>query len=264
MDIYTPLEEAKEEIWRRWNDKVLREEVAQFLGDIPGVCHSKPRAYLFRNVASPNNECGKFLELARTINLKPIVGEYLDDKFVSMNSDKLSLARMAFFQGWNKNREAIIRHRCVIDCTAFDGISFKEIKTLWGEELIAFLRRLFLLNSLQIELFDISPWVRVNGSSIVNIYQQYLALFICHGVLFEEFITNEAEKVFYNTIVLPAFKKVRMIFGRKPIIVSLTNTRNLSTYKYCLCYPGEIEQEVIRCLSESAVKESSGHHHEGR
>ena len=31
-EIYTPLSVAKEEIWRRWNDPVLRKKVEDFLG----------------------------------------------------------------------------------------------------------------------------------------------------------------------------------------------------------------------------------------
>ena len=37
-DIYTPLSVAKKEIWRRWNDPVLRKKVEEFLGgDVPEV-----------------------------------------------------------------------------------------------------------------------------------------------------------------------------------------------------------------------------------
>jgi hypothetical protein len=35
-NFYTPLSEAKREIWRRWNDKALRKKVEEFLdGDVP-------------------------------------------------------------------------------------------------------------------------------------------------------------------------------------------------------------------------------------
>ena len=55
--IYTPLEEAKEEIWRRWNDKALRKKVEEFLGgDIPDLFKKKPCAVLARSVVSPNFE----------------------------------------------------------------------------------------------------------------------------------------------------------------------------------------------------------------
>lgn len=97
MVIYTPLEEAKEEIWRRWNNQELKNEVTHYLGTVPSVFEAEPRAYLARNIVSPDNECRKFLKEAKRINLTPILGEFSDDKFVSMNRDKLGLAKMAFF-----------------------------------------------------------------------------------------------------------------------------------------------------------------------
>ncbi len=67
--IYTPLSVAKEEIWRRWNDKELRKKVEDFLGgDIPEVFKKEPRATIFRYIATPNLEF-KFA-LINLINLE--------------------------------------------------------------------------------------------------------------------------------------------------------------------------------------------------
>jgi hypothetical protein len=41
VDLYTTVEEAREEIWKRWNDENLRKEVEQFLGEIPEVFKKK-------------------------------------------------------------------------------------------------------------------------------------------------------------------------------------------------------------------------------
>ena len=42
--IYTSLEEAKEEVWRRWNDKELRAKVEESLGgDVPEVFRDEPK-----------------------------------------------------------------------------------------------------------------------------------------------------------------------------------------------------------------------------
>ncbi|MCX6901895.1 MAG: hypothetical protein NTW03_00125 [Verrucomicrobia bacterium] len=41
-DLYTPLEEAKKEIWERWNNAALRQSVAELLGGIPEPFQKPP------------------------------------------------------------------------------------------------------------------------------------------------------------------------------------------------------------------------------
>lgn len=63
--IYVSLEEAKEEIWRRWNDKDLRKKVEDFLGgDIPEPFKKEPRAVLARPITTPDIEHMHFLEMS--------------------------------------------------------------------------------------------------------------------------------------------------------------------------------------------------------
>ena len=70
-NIYTTLEEAKVEIWRRWNDLDLRKRVEDFLkGDIPDILKVSPRAVLSRHVTSPNFELLYFLELSKKTELR--------------------------------------------------------------------------------------------------------------------------------------------------------------------------------------------------
>jgi len=54
IDFYTPIEEAKKEIWERWNNASLRKQVEEYLGGIPKCFISEPRAVLDRNIVSPN------------------------------------------------------------------------------------------------------------------------------------------------------------------------------------------------------------------
>ncbi|MEK9151520.1 MAG: hypothetical protein AAB547_02720 [Patescibacteria group bacterium] len=56
-DIYVSLEEAKEEIWRRWNDVGLRKRIEDELGErfMPSF-RDHPRGVSFRQVCSPDNE----------------------------------------------------------------------------------------------------------------------------------------------------------------------------------------------------------------
>lgn len=88
-DIYTSIEDAKEEIWRRWNDNALRQEVESFLGEVPSVLKNEPKAVLFRHLMTPNYECIHFFDLARGLKLKPLGWEYLEDIFLTINKDKV-------------------------------------------------------------------------------------------------------------------------------------------------------------------------------
>jgi hypothetical protein len=102
-EFYTPLEQAKEEIWKRWRDKDLRLKVEEFLGDIPQPFQEAPKAVLSRQIGTPNFEFFRFLELSSKANLSPLITEYINDKFVTNNVDKLALAKMPFYKGRNGN-----------------------------------------------------------------------------------------------------------------------------------------------------------------
>lgn len=112
-DIYTPLEEAKEEIWRRWNDKELQREVLEFLGEVPEVLRKEPRSVLVRNVTTINMEFLHLLDLANNICLKPCCMEYTEDKFVTINHDKFALCKMPF-QCNDKTGKKTISYRKII------------------------------------------------------------------------------------------------------------------------------------------------------
>jgi hypothetical protein len=102
-EFYTSLEEAKEEIWKRWHNMDLHMKVQDFIGNIPQPLQDAPKAVLDRNIATPNFEFFHFLELSSKTNLSPLVTEYISDKFVTNNVDKLALAKMPFYKGRNEN-----------------------------------------------------------------------------------------------------------------------------------------------------------------
>ncbi|MBI5847518.1 MAG: hypothetical protein HZB31_06135 [Nitrospirae bacterium] len=244
--MYTPLEEAEKELWSRWNNPVLRREVQQFIGELPVVFEEKPRAVLFRNIMTPNFEYLKFLESAKKINLSPLGLEYVTDRFCTRNMDKVSLGRLPIFQKKDKNDRDVIQYNRILDLMGCENRQINEIKTLWGEQLIDFHHRLLPLHSEGIELFDISLWHKFNGNSAKHYYPYYLAFFICHGILFENFITNDEEKAFAQSVVAPAIEKVREHFGLKPLIVLLGDESEQSS-KYWICYHSNIKQEVLQC-----------------
>lgn len=241
--VYTPFEEAKTEIWKRWNDERLRREVAGFVGDIPEPLRNEPRAILDRNVMSPDIEFLQFFESAQKIGLQPLGLEYVNDKFCSVNKDKFGLASMTFYCGKNRKNENIIARRNIIDFHEFDGKRFNEIKTLWGESFVDCHHRLLYGIAPKIDIFDLSMWYEKHGGHARAYYEYFLSLFVRNGVLFENFLMDEKEHDFTIEVVLSAFESAQKRFGVKPLIVPIAPPEE-ATDTYWWCYPDIIKKEL--------------------
>lgn len=249
-NIYTTLEEAKEEVWKRWNNEALRREVELFVGDIPEPLRKEPRAWLDRFIATPDNEFLEFLSLADQIELKPLFIESLEDRFYRKNEDKLTLGIMSFLGNGSSDKAGEnVRPLRIINDRQAHMKRFKEIKTLWDEGLIDFHHRLFSLYAPPVEVYDASSWFQAKGPKAKEYYPYLLALFVCHGVLFENFITDVYELAFLEEVAHPALQKVTREFGLKPLIVPLAPEEDVKRI-YWWCYPDFIEAEVERCLLE--------------
>jgi hypothetical protein len=242
-NFYAPLEEAKVEIWRRWNDKELRKKVEEFLGgDVPESMKKKPRACLGRNIISPDIEFFHFLDLVKKIQLEPLGFEYLDDKFVAANSDKYHIGKFFFYSGKGKNSGNKIDVLKIIDFPKAEGKRFGNIKTIWGENFIDFHHRIldYALPGFTKEVFDASAWIR-RKKSFERFYSSYLTLHICFGVLFETYLLDEDEIEFTEKIAVPTFNKIYKIFGMKPLVVRLIPSGEESNL-YWWCYPASIKK----------------------
>jgi hypothetical protein len=263
FDLYTSLEEAKKEVHRRWNNEALRKEVKEYIGTLPPFLLNEPKACLSRFITTPNFEFLKFMELAGQIQLPPVSAEYRSDNFCSQNCDKHALGKLHFYHKRNKKGAPIFAHKTVVDFSSFEAHPLRSVLTLWNEPLIDFHHRLLQSYSLDLEIVDASGWLRVNGDKAEEYYCHYLALFICHAVLFENFITNEEEERFSRSIVFPSFKQVINHFGLKPLIVPLVPHEDASDI-YWRCYPADMEEEILRCLCQCEAKKSSEQHDEAR
>lgn len=233
--IYTSIEEARVEIRKRWNDAALKAAVAEFVSGIPH-CFAEPRAVLFRNIISATTEFALFTKQTEMIGLKPLGAEYLEDIFCTRNADKLMLVKMRMITGTDKQGQSIFIKKYVANVKENDNRKFSLIKTHDEEALASFHHRLVRNNFGEIEIVDFSEWLKKNGGRAAEYYKKFLALFVCHGVLFETFVTNPAEDEFAQRVVLPAFEEVAGEFGVRPLIV-----RNLPTPDeiYWLCYPAD-------------------------
>jgi hypothetical protein len=224
LSIYTPLSLAKKEIWKRWNNKALKKKVEDFLeGDVPEFLKGEPRAFLARQVATPNFEFLRFLKLAEKTNLKPACLEYLDDKFASENQYKYHLGKICIYCGVGKKMgEKIIVNR-IIDFNESERKVIKEIKTVSGKSLVDFHHGLFTANGYnkEVAFIDASDWVERNGKTPNRFYSKLFAVLTCFGILFENYSDNKDEGDFTKNIVLPNFKQVENILGVRPLIVKI-------------------------------------------
>jgi len=246
-ELYTPLEEAKVEIMRRWNDKELRKKVEKFLnGDIPKFLKKEPRAALVRDVVSPNNELFYFLDIAELSGIKPIFIEYKAGKFVAKNLNKYHLCNMYFYHGLDKNCSYKIDHERVVDFNKMEGQIFAKMKTVWNNKFIDFHHNILHKSLPGLDMnsvVDFSKWFKKHRGKDNFYYLDYLALFLCHGILFDNFIMNNNEKEFIEKKVFPSFEYLTKFFGVKPLIVPITPIETECDL-WSWLYPGEVKEHI--------------------
>ena len=224
LEIYTPLSVAKEEIWKRWNDKELKKKVEKFLnGTAPNYLKKSPHSFLVRQITSPDVEFFHFLDLSEMLKLDPLFVEYREDKFTSCNDDKYYRCNMYFYEGEGRSHKNIIKSKKIIDFDKYDGKKIKDVETLWQSSILDFHHNLIreIYPSAFNSIVDVSDWVKKNGKTASNYYLHFLAWFICHGVLFENFPINKKGIDFTRKLVLENMKKLEKEFGVKPLILPI-------------------------------------------
>lgn len=224
--VYTPLSEAVKLLEERQKDKKLKERIEKILrDDIPGPLRNmKKYSISGKQVATPNFDTRWFLKLSEEFGLEPLFLEYLEDKFTSNNFFKHSLGQLILHENTKKNLDDIVEKINIIDFNESNGKKIKDLKTLWGESLVAFHRRLFHTYDIDTEnviFFDESEWLKRHGGDAKNYYEDDLTLYVCHGILFENFILTENDGKFVREVFLPAFFEVQSKLGFKPLIVPI-------------------------------------------
>lgn len=242
--IYSSLPDARREVRRRWHDHELRRTVQEYLGDLPTCFLDEPRAVLFRNIASPHAEFCHFAAQARLAGVKPLGVEYLSDRFSTRNPDKINLAKLPIYLGANKHGQPMVSYNKVIDLKAADNRKFADIDTLWGGTLVDFHHGLLQQNLPDLDIFDISGWRHFEGKKASDYYKYFLSLFVCTGILFENFVTSPQEQVFFDSIVAPSIAEVESIFGVSPLIVKVVPEDDPADDIYWSCYPKHVADEI--------------------
>lgn len=244
---YTTLEAAKIEIHKRWQDEDLKERVRVYLGgSIPVPFQQCPRAVLSRNIISPDHELTHFLHMAEQLNIMPIGLEGINDRFVTNNEDKMLLVKPRFLMGYDKNHDVISQTKLIVDLDMEKGKKFSEVTTLWGENLVDFHHRILRKYvTKDLELYDDFQWFAENEmkTSIEQYYKKFLALFVAHGVLFENFTNEGDEERFTAEVFLPALHEIIQTFGKAPLIIPAQPEDEVMDV-YWWCYPREVMNDI--------------------
>lgn len=245
--MYTSIDEAKEEVWKRWNNTELRQSVLEYVGELPEAFDREPWAVLARHLGTPNFEFCAFVELARKADLKPICPEFIGDKICSKNPDKLFLGKTIFCHDSEGRGSGTTSHH-IINFSTEDGKPINKVITVWGEGMVTYHHRILSSVLPGILLTDNTAWLKSMGQRPELFYPRLIALFICHGIMFENFLVEGDEGKFTREIVWPAIRRVTKYFGLKPLIVRLLPEESEAEPYWCW-YPGHLEAEVKALLA---------------
>lgn len=218
--LFTPLVEAVAEIHRRRERSDLKQQVEAFLhGDLPDYLRGpQPVLYLARHVATPNFETLRFAELARPFGLPMVIGQDTNDKFVAHNAMKCALGKLPVQR---RNEHAQLETITVIDFAAAQGVRLRDVVTLSAQPLPDFhagLMRMAALDDVQVT--DDAAWIdRQQRGNLLEHYKRFLALFVAHGVMLENYEDEDAPLV--RDVLEPAFAFIEWQFGVAPLICDL-------------------------------------------
>ena len=252
MNLYTSLEEARELLRERYAQTDLRQAIEKELGEyfMPAFSGGL-KSVTTRQLCTPDQ--GFLLFYHRSLNeLKaaPLALSYYQDKFTHLNEEKKGLGRLRVYQNEKKYTVDIIHF------TPNEGKQIKEVCLIDGESLVDFHKSLFSLTNVIVDTFDNSSWYKQFASA--KEYYYYLLLhFVCHGVLFESFVTDfrDKESSFTQQVVVPAIEKIQEKFGVTPMIVQMyPDEQTLEEDYFWWTYPEKVNEYLQKRFLQHGYK----------
>jgi hypothetical protein len=249
-DIYFSIDEARNELRRRWHDLELRQAVETELGHcFINLFKKGPRGCYYPPLASPTVAFEWFVHLARYVGSEPTALECSGDYFSRGNDEKVGLSRLRV-----TNSE---QQPCLVDCLSLHAANRKEIRSLttrMGISLVELHRNLLRESELAIVCHDLTEWTKNLGKPPA-FYEPFFAHFLAHGVLFETFdLDTDYESKFTREVVLPAFKNAKSRWGLAPMIVNLyPNNQTLEEDFYWWSYSPRISRFIIALAQQHNV-----------
>lgn len=207
---------------------------------------------LFRQLGSPYHEICRFINIVDAYGGTPIIIEYLQDKFASINPLKKSLGKMVFIEGSGKKGGIIKSSKTIIDFNTSDGKKINEVVTNGNESLVDFhheLLRDFFSKKIEIHTHDASEWFIKHGTRAKDYYVDYLEYFVADAILFENFVMSDPdESKFTHEVVLPALRIIKEKTGLKPSIVPILSPKEEGD-SFWSSYPDQVRELVHKKLS---------------
>lgn len=249
--IYISLDEAREEIAKRWKDEDLKKKIEEELGDkFMKNLFSEPRGVYFHQVCSPDNGFMFFYQCAKYAGTLPLGMEYLGDIFVHFNEDKKAMGRLRVVL---ENKEKALLD--IMDFHANEKKTLGDVMLINGERMVDFHHHLFEKFDFEVDLFDNTDWFH-KFKNAQDYYYFLLLHFVAHGVLFEVFQleegADEKESFFSREIILPAIKIIHDKFGAEPLIVRIypeNQTKDEDFYWWS--YPCFINSYLIKFAKDN-------------
>jgi len=249
-NIYFSLDEARNELRKRWNDDGLKKAIEEKLGNkfMPQF-KNEPRGIVFRQICSADNGFELFFYAAKYINAKPLILEYHDDIFTHMNEEKKGLGRLRVVLK-NGMRSTVD----IMDFHASEKQRLGDVAVKTGEKLVDFHHNLFSVSGYEVDFLENSMWFHGIGRA-ADYYYYLLLHFVAHGALFETFSLDEREKGeagFVENIVLPNIDRIKKEFGINPIIVrDYPENQTDEEDFYWWCYPPQVNDHIIDYAKEN-------------
>lgn len=244
LDIFTPIDGAREELQSRQSNSALRKEVEAALGsNLWPEMLQESRGTMWRSLPSPDNGFTFFYQASHWLGLTPFLPEYSQDKFVPLNSEKHGLARLRL------TLPDGTRATCdILDWQAGQGKPLADVRLKTGETLVEFHHGLFDVAGFAIERRDLSEYFSSRRPPS-NYYFYYLSHFVAHGVAFEAIFEDEDPKEdrFTHEVIYPNIEKIEKAFGLRPLIVQLypPNQTPIEDF-YWWSYPPHVNEYLVK------------------
>jgi hypothetical protein len=200
----------------------------------------RPRAILFRQIATPNYELRRFLRLCARSDYAPVILQYHADRMSCHNTFKRSLVAPMFLEGISRNGQPFFRRHHLINVETIERLRLSEV-VVAGRSLPDVHTNLLRI-ALPNDTFQL-----VEGSSLLSSYpagarDYYVDLFAALGsdlLLLEDFMTDDEEAGFFDRVVRPAFDTACSILGKRPLVRRLCDNRRMPSplwYAYPASY----------------------------
>lgn len=242
-NIYFSLDEARDELKKRWINKELKAKIEEELGGrFMAEFRDSPRGVTFRQMCSPDNGFTFFYQCAKYIGIEPLVLEYHEDMFTHMNEEKKGLGRLSV-----TTKEGEMATVDIMNFHENEKKKLGECSLKTGEKLTNFHQDLFDVLNFKVDFLENSKWFQEIGKA--QDYYYYLLLhFVVHGVLLETFYDEggSSEDKFTSNIILPVIDKIRKKFDLSPLLVrSYPSSQNDDEDFYWWSYPPVVNDFIL-------------------